>query len=228
MKKKTLADWEAAAAKKGECLVHPVARAARATYEARHGKVVPGYEVRCSCKTVGCVLDKHHFIRSRKKTVAEYEKEAIKVGKCLVHPTKDTARRVYQLRHGKVPSNIYVCHKCDVRRCIRDSHHFLGSQYDNMQDMKRKGRQRGCEWTAEKRMRRSKESIQMWRNPIWHAEQKQRIKDGWLNKVWTKEETARRVAASKRGHVTRAENKAKAAMKKYSEERKGGKQLPVL
>lgn len=33
-----------------------------------------------------------------------------------------------------------VLHKCDVRRCINDSHLFLGTAQDNTNDMMRKGR----------------------------------------------------------------------------------------
>ena len=74
------------------------------------------------------------------KTVEQYEKEATKLGACLVHPNKKSAaRHVYILRHSSLPSHIFVCHICDVPKCILDAHHFIGTQTDNMQDAAKKG-----------------------------------------------------------------------------------------
>ena len=74
-----------------------------------------------------------------RKTPAQYEQEARRVGKCLVHPSS-VARRVYQLRHGQLETKQYVCHTCDNTYCIEDSHHFIGSCRDNVLDAVRKGR----------------------------------------------------------------------------------------
>ena len=80
----------------------------------------------------------------KKKTVTDYEREAHWEGECLIHPNvaKDTARKVYQLRHGILPHHIYVCHHCDNAHCVLDAHHFPGTQKDNMQDAARKNK--GC------------------------------------------------------------------------------------
>jgi hypothetical protein len=49
-------------------------------------------------------------------------------------------RVVYALRHGEVPAGKDVLHRCDVRRCLQDTHHFTGTHLDNMRDRTAKGR----------------------------------------------------------------------------------------
>lgn len=74
------------------------------------------------------------------KPVAQYEAEAAWVDGCLVHPANGASRAVYYRRHGKLPKGVYVCHTCDNGACIRDLHHFPGTQKVNMQDASKKGR----------------------------------------------------------------------------------------
>lgn len=46
----------------------------------------------------------------------------------------------FKLMKGKIPKNKFVLHSCDNPRCYNPDHLFLGTQKDNMDDMRAKGR----------------------------------------------------------------------------------------
>lgn len=53
------------------------------------------------------------------------------------------AHRVsYMINVGDIPSDLCVLHKCDNRLCVNPDHLFLGTQKNNLDDMRRKGRQK--------------------------------------------------------------------------------------
>jgi len=51
-----------------------------------------------------------------------------------------THRLAYELKHGPIPDDQCVLHRCDNRPCCNEAHLFLGDRKANSDDMMSKGR----------------------------------------------------------------------------------------
>jgi len=49
-------------------------------------------------------------------------------------------RFAWEYVYGKIPPGLFILHKCDNPSCVNVSHLFLGTQKDNIEDMRKKGR----------------------------------------------------------------------------------------
>ena len=98
--------------------------------------------------------------------------------------TRIVHRKVYEVVNGvALPKTIDVCHRCDVRNCIEETHLWAGTRKENMRDCSAKGRadrqwmthcHRGHEFTPENTYRNAKTGLRNCR-----ACQRERQRNEW-------------------------------------------------
>ena len=59
----------------------------------------------------------------------------------LYGKNRSAHRVAYQISVGQIPEDMYICHSCDNPLCVNPDHLWLGTQAENLQDMRDKGRQ---------------------------------------------------------------------------------------
>lgn len=76
------------------------------------------------------------------------------------HGNVRSSHRVSWLIHfGPIPPGLFVLHRCDNPPCVRPDHLFLGTQSDNLADMRAKGRWPAVKDTIQEKFVRSHERI---------------------------------------------------------------------
>ncbi len=65
----------------------------------------------------------------------------------------------YEHYIGPIPAGLYVLHKCDNSLCVNPEHLFVGTQFDNMTDMKQKGRELKAKGSNAGRSRLTEEQV---------------------------------------------------------------------
>lgn len=82
----------------------------------------------------GCIEWTGHTIKSNGRESHRYGRLNVNKVSMLAH------RYAYVLAKGEIPAGMNVCHSCDNTICCNPDHLFLGTQLQNMADMKAKGR----------------------------------------------------------------------------------------
>lgn len=129
----------------------------RYSYFLEHGELPIRNHVVQSCGNKLCVNPKHLVLLSKDR-VFGFWRHVKKTPTCWLwtgnlcapgygiykpeknKPAKSAHRMVWEMNYGNIPPGLLVCHKCDVRNCVRPDHLFLGTQLDNNRDAKNKGR----------------------------------------------------------------------------------------
>jgi len=129
----------------------------RVAWELTNGNIPKGLNLLHKCDNKLCCNPKHLFLR----TTTEYFWSKVDIrgkdecwnwtagklptGYGLFYRkghSKFTHRIAWEFVNGIIPDGMLVCHHCDNPACCNPAHLFLGTDFDNMSDMIKKGRDR--------------------------------------------------------------------------------------
>jgi hypothetical protein len=154
---------------RGDYLVFSLHRkmrvARRIMWQVTHGPIEEGYSVFYNCGNPICINPAHLFldtfrVRANSERLKERFWKKVQRGEgeddCWVWKSAFTDRgygafhiegkpiRAHRaswlLTYGHIPDNLLVLHRCDNPACVRPSHLFLGTHWDNVHDCEAKGR----------------------------------------------------------------------------------------
>ena len=74
----------------------------------------------------------------------------------------------WSFTNGPIPDGMFVCHRCDNRQCCNPAHLFLGTNSDNVRDMKIKGRSIGRKTEHSGVRKLTPEDVRLARQ-LWHS-----------------------------------------------------------
>jgi len=128
----------------------------RISWELHFGPIPKGKQVLHNCGNTSCVNPSHLYLGKdleerfwEKVKITgpddcwEWQAGLFDVGYGVFHADKETRRAhcvSWEFAYGPIPSDKWVLHRCDNRKCVNPHHLFLGTALDNAQDRKSKGR----------------------------------------------------------------------------------------